>query len=1244
MTGPASLRPLREVTGLCMRGGSMVRVRSIAAHVCTLVLLSLPVAAAAQVTTGAVSGVVHDEQGGVIPGATVLLVSETRDTRSVPVVTGADGAYAFPNVAPDTYSVEVAMSGFRTSRRSGLQVSPGDRIGVPPMVITVGTAEVIEVTGGAPAVQSQSGERSFTISTDAVVNLPMSSRNFAQLASLAPGVDGTNRIGGGGQTNFMMDGVGTMDTGSNRLLMAVNTESIAEVKILTSGYQAEYGRSSGLQITAVTRGGTNRFHGSIYDVERNSKWNANSRVNQLNGDPKTRNEQRDWGFSIGGPIGAPGGNNKFFFFYAQEFQPRTGGDTVVRFRVPTALERAGDFSQSTDNNGNLFNLIRDPQLNAPCTASNTAGCFKDGNVVGRIPADRLYQAGINALSRYPMPNIPASSGLGYNYEAITPLEKLTSYQPAVRLDYQATNALRMSYKFSAWHQPRKTILGTIPGFNDTIMQRPFVATNAISVNYTVTPTTFLEVTWGRSSNEQAGCALNGNGANFCRGALPVNDVSNRLNAGLGDMPYLFPDAPILNPDYYAYSVMNDVQPSIWDGTRLQMAPSFQWGNRIANAPPNTPFPGFLNVNRTWDLSASVTKVMGRHTVKAGFFNTESFKAQQRDNWNGTLNFGNDSNNPLDSGFGYANAVLGTFSSYSQASAYVEGNFVYRNTEYYVQDNWKVNNRLTLDYGMRFVHQGPQYDELGQASNFLPDRWASGDAPLLYAAGCANNAATCTGANRQAKNPVTGQLLGPNSSLAIGTLVSGTGNPTNGLFLSGQGITETTYNYPSLGVNPRFGMAYDATGNQTIVLRGSIGLFFDRPDGNAIMPQVENPPSYTLVTARYGSLQSIGGAGLSTQGAPALAVYEYDSKLPSSTQWSTGAQMSIPWNSTLDVAYVGQHGFNLLQSVNINAVDFGTAYLPENQDPTLASSLTPGATAVHEDRLRAFRGYGNITQQWSRGWRTYHSLQLSLSRRFSNGVSFGINDTISLSDRQSTAARLEHAADGSYTLRADQDEADELLGNALSSRHVIKGNFVWDLPDMNGDGNAFTRVVAVLANDWQLSGVWTGATGSPYTVGYSYTSNGANINITGSPNYGGRIRLTGDAGEGCSSNLYQQFNTAAFAGPLPTSVGLESGNDYLRGCFTSALDLSLARNIRLGGGRTVQLRMDVLNAPNSAIITGRQTTMNIASPATAQVATNSPYDSNGNLIESRSKPTGAGFGVANNYQTPRTVQLQLRFSF
>src|SRR5437868_5870239 len=255
----------------------------------------------AQLTTGTIAGSVRDDQGAAVPGAMVTLISETRGSRK-DFTTDSAGNYIFPNVTPDTYTIEVALEGFKTSKRAGVGVSPGDRLVVPALVLEIGALkEVVEVKAESPLVQANSGERSFTVDTAAVQNLPIQGRSFTQLAALAPGVTGTTRIGdrsstGGGDTNVQMDGVSTMDTGSNRAIIDLNVESIAEVKVLVSNYQAEFGRSSGLQITAVTKSGTNRFRGSLYDVERNSDWNAISRTQLLNGDPKPVLRQREGGY------------------------------------------------------------------------------------------------------------------------------------------------------------------------------------------------------------------------------------------------------------------------------------------------------------------------------------------------------------------------------------------------------------------------------------------------------------------------------------------------------------------------------------------------------------------------------------------------------------------------------------------------------------------------------------------------------------------------------------------------------------------------------------------------------------------------------------------------------------------------------------------------------------------------------------------------------------------------------------
>jgi hypothetical protein len=383
----------------------------------------LAVPAIAQVTTGRVVGTVTDAQGGVIPGATVVLTSDTRGTKMPPVTTNDQGSFTVPNVVADKYTIEVTMPSFKTTTRGGVAVSGGEIVNVPAFVLVVGgTSEVITVTDSAPMIQAQSGERSYTVTADQVANMPFLNRGFLSLAALAPGMDGQNRLGGGGVTNVMMDGISTMDTGNNAPVLNLNTEAIAEVKVLTSAYQAEFGRSSGAQITAVTKSGTNRFHGSVYDVERNSDWNSNSWQNKMNGQAKTVNKEKDWGYTIGGPVGKSGGDNKLFFFHSLEWRPRQSGLQLRRYRFPTADERNGDFSQTLDNNGALYNLIKDPNNPNVCTAANTSGCYADGGKVGKIPQQFLYAPGLAILRQYPMPNLIQQPSTSYNYEIEQPLE------------------------------------------------------------------------------------------------------------------------------------------------------------------------------------------------------------------------------------------------------------------------------------------------------------------------------------------------------------------------------------------------------------------------------------------------------------------------------------------------------------------------------------------------------------------------------------------------------------------------------------------------------------------------------------------------------------------------------------------------------------------------------------------------------------------------------------------------------
>src|SRR6266850_5728412 len=573
------------------------------------IALSRP--ALAQITTGTVAGTVKDEQGLSVPGATVTLVSEARGTKMAPVFTGATGDFVVPNLTPDTYTVEVTLEGFHPVRRARIVVSGGDRVNIGALTLTVGSAsETVTVTAESPLIQTQSGERSFSISAEAV------------------------------------------------------------------------------QAIAV------------------NDLNSNTWLNKVRGLPKQKINQSDQGYTIGGPVGRPNGGARLFFFLNQEFQQVLTANNEARVRVPTELERRGDFSQTLDNAGRLFNLIRDPASGLPCTATDTRGCFADGGVLGRIPQNRLYDVGLRVLNMYPLPNSAGTANQGYNL-----ITQDSSDQPRrqdlVRLDWQASAKWRFNGKWLHTGGTNTTPYGGgTTGFATNIPQ--FGSTNpcpcsrqfTVGVSGVLSNSLVSEIFYGSSNRPITNCALS-------------PDQLTRSSLGLTGFPLLFPNA-----------VQRDYVPSfVFSGS----------GSRVANAPTNsTQYAPFENNNTSQDIVTSLTKLRGSHTLKTGFFMNRAVKEQSsRAAANGLVSFTNDASNPFDTGFPYANAALGVYQSYSQAAAWIKGNFLYHNFEWYAQDNWRVTSRLTLDYGMRFYWLQPTYDTRLQASNFLPDRYDPARAPRLY---------------------------------------------------------------------------------------------------------------------------------------------------------------------------------------------------------------------------------------------------------------------------------------------------------------------------------------------------------------------------------------------------------------------------------------------------------------------------------------------------------------------------------
>ncbi len=223
------------------------------------------------------------------------------------------------------------------------------------------------------------------------------------------------------------------------------------------------------------------------------------------------------------------------------------------------------------------------------------------------------------------------------------------------------------------------------------------------------------------------------------------------------------------------------------------------------------------------------------------------------------------------------------------------------------------------------------------------------------------------------------------------------------------------------------------------------------------------------------------------------------------------------------------------------------------------------------------------------------------------------------------------------------QLDELMRDTGNRPHVIRANFVWELPGISTEPRR-RRSLAPSSTTGSSPASYTGTSGTRYDSTFSYNANGGNVNLTGSPSYAARIKVVGDPGSGCSDNQYAQFNTAAFAGPTYNSLGLESGSSLLGGCFEKIMDLSIARNIRVGGGRQLQLRVDMFNAFNTVVLQrpGR-TSLQLNSPTDLTIR-NNQFLADGSLNPARLKPRDAGYGAANDALDMRTIQLQLRFQF
>ncbi len=1160
----------------------------------TLVVVArLSIPAAAQTSSGYIAGTVVDSQHAALVNATVT-ANEDQKKYSLTAKTDSAGHFVFAQVQPGTYSIVVQAQGFRELVQHGVVLEPNDHLALGEMVMQVGAVtEHVEVSAMAATLQTESAERSATLVSKQMENVAVNSRSPLALVGLAPGVISTANLsvgGPGGVANISANGVRTnsnqlningisnVDTGNNGGPNAtLSLDSIAEFTILTGVYQAEYGRAMGAQINLVTKSGTNDFHGTGYFFHRNDSLNANTWTNNrlpigAGGNPRSPFRLNDVGFTIGGPVIIPkvfNGRQKLFFFASEEFQRQLRPEGVRNVTVPTAAERAGDFSNSVDSNGNRV-TVYDPTTSG-CTGSN---CY-DGHLPfpnNVVPSQRLYAPGIALLKLLPAANVsnscsltPGAAGCIKGYDFTSQFsDQYPRREDLVRIDYNMSSKSRL---FGHWIYNSNTYDSQYGSFvlGSNTPLSPIQYANpgrgwAVGHTYTFSPTLTNEFNIGSTFN-----------------SILIDETTNaytRTTSGV--------NLPLL----YSSAVQRDYIPNVGFGGKIGSSPNFG----TSDAP-------FINHNTTMDITDGLSKIWGRHTMKFGTYIQRSWKDQTSfGQFNGNYNFGDSSANPLDTNFGFSNAALGVYNSFSQAANFINGLYRYWNFEFYAQDTWKITSRLSLDYGMRVAYVQPQYDASLQASTFVLSQFDPSKAPRFYQP--VISAANCPAASPGNKCGYDAATKAYVANPFIGFIVPNTGSITNGISQGGQnGINNYLQNAPPLVWGPRFGAAWDVTGKQNFVVRTGFGIYYDRFQGNRVFDFVRNPPLGLQPSLQYGYASQISPAS-ALIAPPTLYAADPTGKLPMLMSYQFSIQNKLPFGVILDTAFVGSQSRHLQDNRNLNYTPYGAAFQPSALDPTQGVPSLLGNNILLDQNLKPLRGFSNINLYEGATSGNYNSLQVTAQKTVGH-LFFQMAYTWS--------RFFTNAPGDTNFVRVDSNTNEAYYGPSGNDRpENLALSYVYSIPD-----KGHSKFMQTLINGWQLSGVTAFQYGAPFTPGYSIQ--GVNIqNITGSTTEGARIAVVpGVSPNTGSDDPYNRINAAAFAPPrapvcpTPTtcqySIGLESGVNYLYGPGIANWDLSLQKTFKLTERLSMELRGDAFNVFNHTQFSGVNSTLSfgVLNPTTHQ---------------------------------------------
>jgi hypothetical protein len=1209
-----------------------------------VLLMTGSVLARAQEVSGNISGTVVDAAGAAVSGATVTLTNTDRAYVERTLTTNKAGYYVATSLPLGTYSVTVAMKGFKTSTETGLALHASDELKVDEKLVVGAPTETVTVVADQAQLNLENGQSEGLINGTQVKELVLNNRNYEQLLTLQPGVSygnatndqlyigaslpsGTSAqvaysVNGSRPTanNWTIDGADNVDRGANLTLLAYpSVDAIAEVQTLRGSYEAEYGRSASALINVVTASGTNDLHGGAYEFFRNNIFNANNYFNKLTPPytPVPVLRYNDFGFKVGGPVVIPhlyNGKDKTFFYFSEEVRRVVQYAGGVTSFVPTAAEQSGNFTEAG---------ISSPV--AVCTSAQAGACFSGTSYATTLPA--LSPTAQNYVkdifSKFPTP--PSASDIAAGLDPHTVISNIPNIfndaQEFARIDEALNKKVNLFYRYLHDSLPTQEGAGlfaanVVPGLGTTSTRSP--------------------------GTQHMGHAT----------------VATRPNL-LFDMGYAYSSGAILSTPIgtVASATSKDVATAqtLPFASTLGIVPALTFSGGSVSGISSAGNYNDHNVNH--NAFGSGTYIRGLHTLKFGasyshYSKLENLTGNSSPYPEGNFSFSNpaaaSSGELATLGATAPSAFEGEFAAFlignsnggfTQASQAAIANINENLIELYAQDDFRATRRLTVNLGVRYSYFGQPYDANKQLSNFDPATFNP-----YYRETIASTGNLCTLALAQAGGQTTSVTTFTSTGVVTTYTLNNCANlnglnayqpntnadPLDGIILSDPGliaqedaapVSSTAFPYqspsgaPSINTHgspwgqevgdaekhdwaPRVGFAYDVFGDGKTALRGGYGIAYDDSSVSMYEQEIFTNPPYVLVdTYPATSLDSpqltpsaaVVGPGVAP---PALRGTPLIYKTPYVQQFSLDIQQAITPTTMLDVGYFGDHGDHLLGVVDLNEVMPG-AFTHTSIGFGQQSGCTAFTTQNCEgplNQIRPYPGYTAINAVQTIFNSNYNSLQVKFTKKFSGKSMIDANYTWS---RGLTNAQNDYstAPQNTYNIAAEYGPS------AYQRNDILTIDGVWELPWYREQQDVLGKIVG----GWELSGIYVVNSGLPLTA----TMSG-----------GGTIQYGPS-----SSPLTSIYNNQTNGGLASDAAGLG-----ILGPSAASLRPNVVLNPNAGNGQ-VQLR--------KRLHWFNQTAFVAPAPSTYQV---------GN--ERRNMMVGPGFnrfdvGVFRNFKIYRSVTFQLR---